>query len=244
MPTIRGNSPGPARPSAPSASGDVERLITALADPTRRRILVSLVRDGGSRTIDELAELAGVHRTVAFTHLERLADLGYLEKSQRRGRLGKPASLYAAKRGVLSFTYPPRQFVALASILAAGVNNLGDTAPGVAKAAGLRFGADAVHQRARSVVEALIPLDALGADYSVEGDMILAGNCIFLEACDQARAVVCSAQAGILEGALCGAGIEGTVVPEGPRSPRGCAYRLTRRDKRRPRVDGRGDAKG
>jgi predicted ArsR family transcriptional regulator len=229
MPTTQGTSPRPAIPSVPSASGDVERLITALADPTRRRILVSLVRDGGSRTIDELAELVGVHRTVAFTHLERLADLGYLEKSQRRGRLGKPASLYAAKRGVLSFTYPARQFVALASILAAGVNSLGDTAPGMAKAAGLRFGGDGAPPGALSVEEALAPLASLGADYSVGDERILAGNCIFLEACDQAREVICAAQAGILEGALCAAGIEATVVPEGPLPTRGCSYRLTHR---------------
>jgi predicted ArsR family transcriptional regulator len=229
MPTTRGSSLKPVSPSAPSVSGGIERLVTALQDPTRRLIFLSLVRDGEPRTIDDLAELVGVHRTVAFTHLERLADLGYLEKSQRRGRLGKPASLYSAKPGVLSFTYPARQYVALAGILAAGVHSVGDAAPGAAKAAGVRFGEDAARPGARSVVEALTPLDALGADYSVEGERILAGNCIFLEACDQAREVICSAQAGILEGALCAAGIEATVVPEGPLPTRGCAYRLTRR---------------
>src|SRR5665213_1177893 len=169
MPTTHGNSPRPVSPSEPSASGDVERLVTALQDPTRRRILLSLVRDGGPQTIDDLAQLVGVHRTVAFTHLERLADLGYLEKSQRRGRLGKPASLYSAKPGVLSFTYPARQYVALAGILAAGVHSVGDAAPGAAKAAGVRFGEDAARQGTRSVVEALTPLDGLGADYRVEG---------------------------------------------------------------------------
>jgi predicted ArsR family transcriptional regulator len=229
MPTTRRSSPRPVGPSEPSRPEDVERLVTALQDPTRRRILLSLVRDGGPRTIDDLAGLVGVHRTVAFTHLERLADLGYLEKSQRRGRLGKPASLYSAKLGVLSLTYPARQFVALASILAAGVHSLGDAAPVAAKAAGVRFGEDAGRQGARSVAEALTPLDALGGDYRVEGERILAGNCIFREACDQAREVICAAQAGILEGALCAAGIEATVVPEGPLPTRGCAYRLTRR---------------
>jgi len=209
-----------------SAPGDVERLVTALQDPTRRRIFLSLVRDGEPRTIDDLAAMAGVHRTVAFTHLERLADLGYLEKSQRRGRLGKPASLYSAKPAALSFTYPPRQFVALAGILAAVARSVGGEA---AKAAGMRFGEDAGRPGARSVEEALAPLASLGADYMVGGDRILAGNCIFLEACDQAREVICSAQAGILEGALGAAGIEATVVPEGPLPTRGCAYRLTGR---------------
>ncbi len=227
MPTTRWNSRRSASPLEPSAPGDVERLVTALQDPTRRRIFLSLIRDGASRTIDDLAELVGVHRTVAFTHLERLADLGYLEKSQRRGRLGKPASLYSAKPAVLSFTYPPRQFVALAGILATGVHSLGGAAPEAAKAAGMRFGEEAGRPGARSVEEALAPLATLGADYSVEGARILAGNCIFLEACDQAREVICSAQAGILQGVLGTAGIEATVVPEGPLPTHGCAYRLT-----------------
>jgi hypothetical protein len=50
---------------------------------------------------------------------------------------------------------------------------------------------------------------------------------IFLEACDEAREVICAAQAGILERALHAAGIAGTVLPEGPLPTRGCAYRLT-----------------
>jgi predicted ArsR family transcriptional regulator len=224
-------------PKATAASqqrepGDVERLVTALQDPTRRRMLLGLVRDGEPRTIDDLAQLAGVHRTVAFTHLERLADLGYLEKSQRRGRLGKPASLYSAKRGVLSMTYPARQFAALASILAAGVNGLGAHAPAVAKAAGLRFGEDAARPGARSVAEALTHLEGLGADYRVEGDQIVAGNCIFLEACNDAREVICGVQAGILEGALRGAGIKASIEPRGPIPANGCAYLLTRAESR------------
>ena len=165
---------------------------------------------------------------MAFTHLERLTDLGYLEKGQRRGRLGKPAALYSVRLGVLSMSYPARQFATLASILATGLVGLGDQGSAVAKQAGLRFGEHLALTEARSTAEALLPLGWFGADYSVDGDRILAGNCIFLEACHQAREVVCGVHAGILEGVLGGAGITAGVDPQGPPPPRGCAYLLTR----------------
>ena len=215
-------------PTARSRPEGVDRLATALQDPTRRRILLDLVSHGESRTIDDVARLVRVHRTVVFTHLERLTDLGYLEKTQRRGRLGKPASLYSAKPSVLSMTYPARQFVALATILAAWFADLGPDARGAAKAAGRSFGEDvAASPQVRSVAEALSALDALGADYTMQGDQILAGNCVFLEACRDAREVVCNVQAGILEGALCRGGIAATIEPRGPIPGNGCSYQLT-----------------
>jgi predicted ArsR family transcriptional regulator len=211
----------------PPRSDGIERLVGALQDPTRRRILLALVRDGRPRTTDELSELVDVHRTVAFTHLERLAGLGYVEKSQRRGRLGKPASLYVARAELLAMSYPARQFVTLATILAKGLTALGGNASAATKGAGVRFGEQLALPGARSVSEALLPLQGLGAEYRFDGDRIVAGNCIFLEACDQARAAVCGAQAGILEGALRGAGIEVKVEPQGPLPRRGCAYELS-----------------
>jgi predicted ArsR family transcriptional regulator len=208
----------------PPRSDDLERLVAALQDSTRRRILLALVHDGRPHTIDEVSELVDVHRTVAFTHLERLAGLGYVEKSQRRGRLGKPASLYAARVDMVSITYPARHFVTLATILASSLSALGDGAPAATKAAGARFAEHMALPAAGSVAAALLPLQWFGAGYRVDGDRIVAANCIFHEACDQARAAVCGAQAGILEGALHAAGIEVTVEPEGPLATRGCGY--------------------
>ncbi len=207
---------------------EVERLVSALHDPTRRRILLALLGDGQPHTIDELARLAGVHRTVAFNHLERLTALGYLEKSQRRGRPGKPASLYSVRLGVLSVSYPPRQYATLATVLATGVTGLGASGAAATREAGVRLGERLALAKARSVAEALLPLRWLGAEYAVGEDEILAGTCVFLEACSGARDVVCGVQAGILEGALRGAGIDATVEARGPRADNGCAYGLTR----------------
>jgi predicted ArsR family transcriptional regulator len=51
-------------------------LLRALADSTRRRILTSLQGRTEAVTVDEVAAAQGIHRTVAFEHLELLARLG------------------------------------------------------------------------------------------------------------------------------------------------------------------------
>jgi predicted ArsR family transcriptional regulator len=211
-----------------SGAAELDRFITALQDPTRRRILLALVDDDRPHTIDELAGVAGVHRTVAFNHLERLLSLGYLDKSRRRGFRGKPASLYSLRSGWLAVTYPARQFPMLAGALASGLAVLGADGRDAARNAGLELGARVATGAARSTTEALRPLEWMGADYRVDGRHVTAGTCVFLEACNQARETVCGFQAGILEGTLRGAGIHATVRPRGPVPPHGCAYQVTR----------------
>ena len=206
---------------------DLGRTVSALQDPTRRAILLAMVRDQRPRTVDDAAELVGVHRTVAFGHLERLADLGFLTKSKRRGRLGKPAALYSPRDSILSVQHPLRQFVVLAGLLASALANLELDGHEAAKEAGRRFGEGLADSKARSVEDAIAPVQALGGEYSVHGDRVHAGNCIFLEACAQASQIICGLHAGVLEGALHGAGMDFTVKPAGHVAPASCDYELT-----------------
>ncbi|RPJ12400.1 MAG: ArsR family transcriptional regulator, partial [Actinobacteria bacterium] len=64
---------------------EIDRTISALQDPTRRRILLDFYVHQAEWTTAEVAEAVGVHRTVAHAHLERLVALGYLVSGQRRG---------------------------------------------------------------------------------------------------------------------------------------------------------------
>ena len=214
----------------PSAGGvaELDRLAIAIQDPTRRGILVALLRDREARTVDEVAARAGVHRTVAFGHLERLVDLGVLRKHKRRGRLGKPAALYAPLGTSLSMHYPPRQFTMLAGLLAAGLRTFDGRGVAAAREAGRRFGEEVGDRHAAGVTEALAPLAILGAEYSVDGDRVDASNCVFLEACAKSHDVVCELHAGILEGALHAAAIDVSVEPAAPAAKRSCAYTLRR----------------
>jgi len=194
---------------------DLERTIEALRQPTRRRILLEFQADPRARTVDEVSISAGVHRTVAFNHLERLAGLGFLVSEPRRGRPGKPAKLYRPRGGALLLSHPPRRFAELAAGLAGALEGFGPAGLEAARLAGLRFGATLAGS------PSLARLAPLGARYRRRGGRLLAGNCVFREACEQSRSVVCRFQAGLLESAL---GIR--VGALGPNGSGGCQYEL------------------
>lgn len=204
---------------------ELDRAVAALQDPTRRSILLRFYEDPGPRTVDEVAEAAGVHRTVAFGHLERLRALGYLSAGSRRGMRGKPARLYALEAAPLELSQPPRRFRLLASLLAESLSGLGARGRRAARAAGHAFGAAhaAASLEKRSVQDALRQLEAIGGSYELCEDRISACNCVFLEACREG--VACEVHAGILEGVLNGSGVKAAVLPLG-RDARGCSYRL------------------
>ena len=209
------------------AEAAIERLVAALQDPTRRHILLSFYSEPRARTVDEVAEAAGIHRTVAFGHLTRLTVLGFLAVQQRRGLPGKPANLYHLVAGPLELHHPARQFATLAGLLAAGLDRFGDDGVEAAREAGRRHGASLVpRHQAGSPAEALLPLVALGADYDVAGDRVRARNCIFQEACASAPHVVCQLHAGMIEGALEAAGTPRRVEPHDHDASAPCVYRL------------------
>ena len=176
-----------------------------------------------------MATRSGVHRTVAFAHLERLTALGFLTSSQRRGLPGKPAKLYQrASDAPLVFRYPARQFVALARLLAIAVSR-SDRQAGAEAAfdEARQWGASLLSQRYDSLAAALRALEFLGADYSLqEGGSLVARNCIFREVCATEPGLVCGMHSAILEGALTSAGFPVHVTAVDPPSHT-CNYTLT-----------------
>jgi predicted ArsR family transcriptional regulator len=205
---------------------ELDRAVAALQDPTRRSILLRFYQDPRPRTVDQVAEEAGVHRTVAFGHLERLRALGYLSAGSRRGLRGKPARLYALESGPLELNHPPRRFRLLASLLGESIVRTGARGRRAAHDAGHAFGAAhgrPARGRARSVDEALKQLEELGGSYELCEDRINVCNCVFHEACQDG--VACEVHAGILEGFLSNSGMEAQVRPLG-RAAEGCSYLL------------------
>lgn len=206
---------------------EIDRTISALQDPTRRRILLDFYVHQPEWTAAEVAEAVGVHRTVAHGHLERLVALGYLRSGQRRGTSGKPAKLYRSAGRQIDLSYPVRRFARLSALLAAGIRGVPDGIR-AAHEAGRRFGGSLVSGPADSPGSALGQLASLGAEYRMAGeDEVLAENCIFRQACEVAEDVVCELHAGILEGAFQGAGLELQVEPFSNYAEKGCAYRLS-----------------
>lgn len=194
--------------------------LQALAHPTRRRILSWLQARAGPATVDEVAAAQGIHRTVAFEHLEILAGQGLLVRESRAGFRGRPARIYRFTREAVEVSYPPRRHRLLARLLA------GAAASGVEpKLAGESYGRELAAGSAGEA-EALARLESLGVRFELTGEGIRGDNCIFWEACDAARPVVCGVQAGLIQGALAAAGVDRVVRPLGPDEGGGCRYEV------------------
>jgi len=93
--------------------------LTAAADPELREALLFARGATAPVTADDAADALGVHRNVARSRLERLAEAGLLEVSfeRRSGRsgpgAGRPAKLYAVAPETEAIEFPPRRLTAL-----------------------------------------------------------------------------------------------------------------------------------
>src|SRR5690242_11183525 len=141
---------------------DLERALGALRDFTRRDILLRFYSDPRPRSVDDVARAAGIHRSVAFDHLERLVALGYLEVERRRGLPGKPAKIYRLAAGPVQISHPMRRYDLLAEALASVLDVEAMTE------VGRSFGRGLARPGITSVVAALEPMAELGAEYEVE----------------------------------------------------------------------------
>ncbi len=187
---------------------DLEELVNVLADETRRAILLAFYAQPRPRTAAEVSAEVGVHRTVAFSHLERLVRAGLLSVERRRGLLGRPAKLYNLGERVVGLWYPPRRFLELAQLLAGALAQLGAA------------GAEAAYRAGRQWGASVGSLEAVGDRVDRQGDRLVVTNCVFQEACRGGSEVACWLHAGVLEELLAE-----PVRPLGPSGP-GCAFRI------------------
>lgn len=203
-----------------------DHAVSALQDPTRRAILLDFYMSEAERTVDDVAQAAGVHRTVAFAHLERLVALGYLGTGQRRGRAGKPAKLYRLSAPPIELSYPIRRFELLSMLLATSLKSFGQKGIESVRQTARRFGASLITKPAQSVRTAIDQLLPMGAEYTVTpAKQVVAANCVFREACQKNPHVVRQLHASLLEGALRQAGIIGRIRHVECRGA-GCSFRL------------------
>ena len=207
----------------------MERALGALRDFTRRDILLRFYSDHKARSVDDVAKLAGIHRSVAFDHLERLVALGYLEVERRRGLPGKPAKIYRLTAGPLQISHPMRRYDVLAEALVRSMSE--SSADGGREAmlvAGRSFGRVLGRPAPRNVLAALEPLSEMGGDYVVEGGRVSCTNCLFAEVCRR-NPVICFFHAGVIEGLSGRDGEHSSVRSLGFEGRGGCAYELVDR---------------
>ncbi|WP_405982654.1 helix-turn-helix transcriptional regulator [Streptomyces sp. NBC_00158] len=191
--------------------------IAVLQDPVRRRLYEYVVAQGREVGRNEAAEAAGVARTLAAHHLDKLAEAGLLESGSRRltGRsgpgAGRPAKVYTRARTEWSVSLPPRDYLTAAELLAEAAERAGLDA-GLCDAARRR--GEALRGPAApcgGLEEAMGVLAARGYEPHLEGGageggdgapVVRMRNCPFHAVAERFPPLVCGMNLALLEGLL------------------------------------------
>lgn len=123
--------------------------LSGLGDPVRRRLYEFVSTCGEPVGREEAAAAAGVRRSLAAYHLDKLVELGLLTASYQRPAdrggpgAGRPAKVYTRSESEFTVSVPPREYELAAHLLAAAVESEhGGTCRGALLAAAEQFGAD------------------------------------------------------------------------------------------------------
>jgi predicted ArsR family transcriptional regulator len=179
--------------------------LAALDEPLRRRLFEYVRGSAEPVSRDDAAEAAGIGRSLAAYHLDKLAEQGLLTASYRRpeGRTGpgagRPAKVYVAL-GEVSVSVPPRDYELAAGLLAEAAETSGEARAAldaVAARAGRRLGEEAGEGGLQTV------LSGRGYEpFEDEAGVIRLRNCPFHRLAEQHRDVVCGMNRAYLEGLL------------------------------------------
>ncbi|MEV4836815.1 helix-turn-helix domain-containing protein [Nonomuraea sp. NPDC049486] len=188
-------------------SDDDLDALALLHDPVRRSLYEAVAGRGGEVGRQEAAEAAGVSRTLAGHHLDKLVEAGLLESGFRRPERGgpgsgRPAKVYRRAAGERSVSLPPRDYVTLASVLAGVVDELGaeERAERAARLAGERLG----RSRGGRPVEEV--LRERGYEPYADAGGLRMRNCPFHVLSHEQPLLVCSMNLALCQGLLDGLG--------------------------------------
>jgi predicted ArsR family transcriptional regulator len=204
---------------------DIE-AIAVLQDPVRRRLYEYVVAQGREVGRNEAAEAAGVARTLAAHHLDRLVDAGLLDSGSRRltGRsgpgAGRPAKVYTRSRAERSVSLPARDYRTAAELLAeaaeqagldaglcAAARSRGEALRGpAAPCAGLDEAVEVLSARGyEPYLVAGVPSEGAADAAGEEARVVRMRNCPFHAVAERFPPLVCGMNLALLEGLL-GAG--------------------------------------
>lgn len=195
------------------------KLADVFGDPTRRGIYRHLRGASEPLSASEVAEVFGVHRTVARAHMEKLAQLGLVESgTRRRSGGGRPAKTYVLTAERLEVMLPPRRYERLSRFLLRLIDSTvePEVAGELAFALGRDFGAETAAEIAGDDVQPpikLAPRAVLAwmdeAGYSVtldDGARVVVAvevrNCVYRELAEEYPDIVCPFDRGTVCGML------------------------------------------
>lgn len=195
-------------PSGPDRGAALAAL-ASLDEPVRRRLYDYVSSQDRPVAREEAAEAAGITRTLAAYHLDKLADAGLLAGTYQRppGRsgpgAGRPAKLYQLARQELAVSVPPRAYEMLARLLAEAAES--DTTGNVRVT--LRRAAHDLGRQtgSESGVDLISAMSACGYQphAAAEGALEL-HNCPFHRITQEHPELVCGLNLSLIEGVIAG----------------------------------------
>ena len=117
--------------AAPRVHEDFDRaaagVVRSIGDATRRAILIAIKESTEPLAASDVAEMFGIHRTVARHHLNLLATEGFITTSAaaKPRTVGRPAKRYQASTREIHLDYPPRNLSLLVELLTHLVETVG-----------------------------------------------------------------------------------------------------------------------
>ncbi|MUL85793.1 MULTISPECIES: metalloregulator ArsR/SmtB family transcription factor [unclassified Mycolicibacterium] len=212
--------PRSAEPAAMSA-------LSTLDDPLRRELYQLVADTDGPVSREDAAAAAGIGRTLAAYHLDKLADADLLAVTYQRpdGRggpgAGRPAKLYSLTDRELVVSVPPRDYRLLAGILVTSIEQDTDgTVRAVVDQVARDAGAEAAHGADGDLIAALRDCGYLPHPDSDGG--ISLRNCPFHAVAKDHLDVVCGLNLELIRGAIAGSSSKDAQAELNPRPGHCC----------------------
>jgi predicted ArsR family transcriptional regulator len=198
--------------------------LASLGEPARRALYLHVASRPGDVSRDEAARAAGISRSLAGFHLDRLVEEGLLEASFRRlsGRsgpgAGRPSKLYRRSGRQVEVSLPERRYELAARILATAVDAsdapktrkaLLKTARGIGEQIGVEARARAGSRpgRKRLLAGMVDALTAQGYEPEAAGGELKLRNCPFHALVSEHKDLVCGMNLALIEGVVEGLGL-------------------------------------
>jgi predicted ArsR family transcriptional regulator len=191
---------------------DIE-AIAVLQDPVRRRLYDFVAAQDHEVSRNEAAEGAGIQRTLAAFHLDKLVDAGLLETESRRlsGRsgpgAGRPAKLYRRSGAEHQVSVPARDYRIAADLLAevAEVARLDTELQTAARREGRAARAAAGSVEGLAATTALLAARGYEPRLDADRGVLRMANCPFHVLSERHPALVCGMNLALMEGLMEGA---------------------------------------
>ncbi len=205
--------------------------LAAIDEPVRRKLYFYVAGQDGEVSRDQAAEAAGVSRTLAVFHLDKLVRAGLLETTfrrlgERRGPgAGRPSKLYRRASTQFAVHVPERRYELAAHILAQALAQVSsaDGADALRSAAaswGKRLAEDSSigSGRGAALTRATHALRVCGFEprRTPDGEVVLR-NCPFDSLRSEGRELICGMNLAMIQGLLAGLELEGVNAELAPR---------------------------